>query len=649
LDSEYVVIEVAHPETRYSYLPFIILMSRRLVIRNEQQLRFHLSRRLWLAGGMAVLISILLLVRFSMLQLIHHDHYALLSQNNRFRIRPLPPSRGLILDRHGAVIAANEPAFRLDITPENVPDLQQTLTDLQRLLGLSQEELEQFKKTLRQSQTFDAIPLKHTLSEEQLARFAVNQFRFPGVDVRAELRRTYPAGQAVAHILGYLGAIDQQDLSRLDRIRYGGATQVGKTGIEKQYEDILYGIPRYQRLEVNASGRSIRQFPSAPPERGHSLYLTIDLALQEKAQGLLAGRRGSIVALDVRDGSILAMASAPSYDPGIFSAGTTGTTYHDLQLDQERPLLNRAIQGVYAPGSTIKPFLGLAEFYYNKPQGTIYCRGVFYLQGRKRPYRDWRPSGHGAVNLRRAIEQSCDIYFYSLAQSLGIDRISHFLGLFGFGKPTGLDMPGERPGLVPTPQWKRSRYRQPWYMGDTVVVGIGQGYMQVTPLQLAQATATLARHGEVIKPHLLMAMEDPRTRSKIPQSPETLPAIDLPDAAWDTVIGGMTDVIMSPSGTAHRIGINAAYTMAGKSGTAQVIALPKDKRHQSRAQFEDNALFISFAPVEDPRIAVAVVLENAGGGSSMAAPLAREIMDTYLLEINHERETGPTMGRPETR
>ena len=623
-------------------------MPRRLAIRNEQQLRFLLSRRLWFAGGLAVLVSILLLVRFSMLQIIHHDHYALLSQNNRFRIRPLPPSRGLILDRHGAVIAANEPAFRLDITPESVPDLQETIEELQQLLGLSAEDLELFKKTMRQSQPFDAVPLKHTLTEEQLARFAVNQFRFPGVDVRAELRRTYPAGRATAHILGYLGAIDQQDLNRLDRVRYGGAVQMGKAGIERFYEGILYGYPRYQRLEVNASGRSIRQFPSPPAERGHTVSLTIDLALQEKAQGLLAGRRGAIVALDVRDGGILAMASAPAYDPEIFLPGADKKAYRDLQLDTERPLLNRAIQGVYAPGSTIKPFMGLAEFYYNKLQGAMYCRGVFYLQGRKRPYRDWRPSGHGTVNLRRAIEQSCDVYFYSLAQSLGIERISGFLDLFGFGRQTGIDIPGERTGLVPTPQWKRSRFHQPWYTGDTVVVGIGQGYIQVTPMQLAQATATLARRGQGLRPHLLLAEEDPRTRIKGPKIPEPLPDIFLPDVAWDTVIGGMTDVIMSPSGTAHRIGINAAYTMAGKSGTAQVVALPKDRRHQRRGQFEDNALFISFAPVENPRIAVAVVLENAGGGSSMAAPLAREIMDTYLLEIDRERETSPANQRPET-
>ncbi len=623
-------------------------MARRPAIRNEQQLRFLLDRRLWFTGGAAVLIGMLLLVRFSMLQIIHYDHYALLSQNNRFRIRPVLPSRGLILDRQGRVIAANEPAFRLDITPENVPDLQKTLADLQQLLGLSQEDVALFRKTMRQSQPFDTIPLKHRLTEEQLARFAVNQFRFPGVDVRAELRRTYAAGQATAHILGYLGAIDQQDLSRLDRVRYGGATQVGKTGIEKSYEDILYGIPRYQRLEVNASGRPIRQFPTPPPERGHSIYLTIDLALQEKAQGLLADRRGAIVALDVRDGGILAMASAPSFDPAIFSPGALKEAYGGLQLDAEKPLVNRAIRGVYAPGSTIKPFLGLAEFYYNKPQGTIYCNGTFYLQGRKRPYRDWRPSGHGAVNLRRAIEQSCDVYFYNLARSLGIERVSSILNLFGFGKPTGIDLPGESAGLLPTPQWKRSRYHQPWYMGDTVVVGIGQGYMQVTPMQLVQATATLARRGQAIRPHLLMATGDPRTNSKTASIPEPLPAINLPDAAWDTVIGGMTDVIMSPSGTAHRIGIDAPYTLAGKSGTAQVIALPKDKRHQSRTQFEDNALFISFAPVAAPRIAVVVVLENAGGGSSMAAPLAREIMDTYLLEIDHERETGPTSERPET-
>lgn len=623
-------------------------MARRLAIRNEQQLRFVLNRRLWFTGGAAILIGILLLVRFSMLQIIHHDHYALLSQNNRFRIRPVLPSRGLILDRHGRVIAANEPAFRLDITPENVPDLQKTLADLQQLLGLSQEDVALFNKTMHQSQPFDSIPLKHRLTQEQLARFAVNQFRFPGVDVRAELRRTYAAGQATAHILGYLGAIDLQDLSRLDRVRYNGATQVGKTGIEKAYEDILYGIPSYQRLEVNASGRPIRHFPAPPPEHGYSLYLTIDLALQEKAQGLLAGRRGAIVVLDVRDGGVLAMASAPSYDPAIFSPGAARAGYQALLLDEEKPLVNRAIQAVYAPGSTIKPFLGLAEFYYDKPQGTIYCNGTFYLPGRKRPYRDWRPAGHGTVNLRRAIEQSCDVYFYGLARTLGIERISNFLGLFGFGRPTGIDIPGESAGLLPTPQWKRARYHQPWYMGDTVVVGIGQGYLQVTPMQLVQATATLARRGQAIRPHLLMATVDPRTNTKTAHTPEALPAINLPAIAWDTVIGGMTDVIMSPSGTAHRIGLDAPYVMAGKSGTAQVIALPKDKRRQSRAQFEDNALFISFAPVADPRIAVVVVLENAGGGSSMAAPLARELMDTYLLEIDHERETGPTTKRPAT-
>jgi penicillin-binding protein 2 len=480
------------------------------------------------------------------------------------------------------------------------------------------------------------VPLRFHLSDEEVGRFSVNRHRFPGVDIQAGLARHYPLGSLAVHALGYVGRIDENALKGLDTSNYNGTTHIGKTGIEKTYETVLHGEVGVQQVEITAQGRVLRVLQSTPPVPGRNLYLTLDSRLQDAAEKAFGDHTGTAIAIDPRNGDILALVSMPTYDPNPFVNGIEYADYKALRDDDKEPLFNRALRGQYPPGSTIKPFMGLAglEQGITTARSSTYCPGFFMLPGNTRKYRDWKHTGHGTVNLSSAITQSCDVYFYDLAMSMGIDRIHDYLAHFGFGSLTGIDIQGELPGLLPSPEWKRARRGQAWFPGETVITGIGQGFFMATPLQLAVAAATLANRGKRIRPSIIHAEQDAGSTALLPhmlQIEETLSVQDPKN--WDTVINAMIDVVHSARGTARHIGIDSPYKIAGKTGTAQVYGLKQDEKYDAKLideKLRDHALFIAFAPADKPKIAVAVVVEHGGGGGSVAAPIARAIIDSYL-------------------
>jgi penicillin-binding protein 2 len=579
--------------------------------------------------------------RLVFLQVLNHDHFTTLSHDNHVNIVPVAPTRGLIYDRHGVLLAQNVPTFSLEITPEQVPDMDSTLAELGKLIHLDKDDLERFRSNLEQNRPFESIPLRYHLSEEEVARFAVNRYRFPGVDTEARLIRDYPFHSLAVHILGYVGRINEQELQQVDPSNYRGTDHIGKTGVEKYYEDLLHGTVGFEQLETNALGRKLRVLERDPPVPGENLYLTIDAKLQETAERSLGENRGSVVALDPNTGEVLAMVSTPTFDPNPFVVGIDSDTYQALQNSPDKPLFNRAIRGQYPPGSTLKPFIGLAGLNTGTitPQSSTFCPGYYALPGDEHRYRDWKRYGHGTMTLRSAITQSCDVYFYSLAQALGIDQIHDFLQEFGFGRRTGIDITGELPGLLPSREWKRDSRHLPWYPGETLITGIGQGFTLITPLQLATATAVIANRGTYVRPHMLYAVQTPGSRDLTiqPPDPRDRHAVAVADTSeWDIVISAMTQVVDNIHGTAHRISAGLDYEIAGKTGTAQVFALKNEDEDGSNESSEpvnprlrDHALFIAFAPAEKPRIVVAVVLENGGHGAA-AAPIARTIIDQYL-------------------
>ena len=601
----------------------------------ESQLFMQRSVQALVFAG--ILIAVLV-GRLIYLQVLAHEHYITLSDDNRIKILPLPPNRGLIFDRNGLILADNLPSYRLEITPEQVHDMDATLDALSQLVNIRDVDRSRFEQLLKRTPVFKPVPLRFRLSDEEVARFAIDRHRHPGVDIVAGLSRHYPHGPLLAHAVGYVGRIDERDLQRIDTSDYSGTTHIGKVGIEKTYEDILHGTVGYSQVETNAEGRVLRTLVRTPPVPGNNLYLTLDAELQNVADQALGKRAGAVVAIDPDTGGVLAFVSKPAYDPNLFVNGIDSKTYTALRENDKQPLFNRALRGQYPPGSTLKPFValgGLEEGITSKHAHT-YCPGFYQLPGKARKYRDWKRGGHGTVDLTDAIAQSCDVYFYDLAMSMGIDRLHDYLTKFGFGERTGIDISGELPGLMPSRQWKRAARNLPWFPGETLIAGIGQGFVLTTPLQLASSTTTLARYGNRKKPHVVASTQiyGDIELTPLPVAPE--PDIPIEDRQhWNDVIHGMHEVVQGKRGTARKVGKDAKYQFAGKTGTAQVFGLKEEEKYDAEKLAEklrDHSLFIAFAPLDKPRIALAVIVEHGGSGSAVAAPIARIILDQYLLK-----------------
>ncbi len=592
--------------------------------------------RIVVAAVAVVLLVAGLVVRLHYLQVSQHQHYSTLSRDNRIRLVPIPPVRGQIYDRNGVLLAQNLPVYTLEVLPDAVPDMGRLLDEVEKLVQLDDTELERFHSLLKTRPKFEYQTLKVGLSDEEVARFAVNQHRLQGVDLRARLQRHYPLGAELVHVVGYVGRISEADLQRIDTAAYRGTDYIGKLGIEAHYEADLLGEVGHEEVETNAHGRVVRTLSRSDPSAGRNIHLHVDSGLQRAARDYLGEYEGAVVALDPKSGAVLAFVSNPVYDPNPFVNGIDRKSYKLLRESPGRPLLNRALHGRYAPGSTIKGVFGLAALEHQRdPRQTVYCPGWFSLKGSRHRYRCWKHVGHGAMDLHDAIVQSCDVYFYQLAHTLGIEKIHEFLGRFGLGTPSAIDLDGEPSGLVPSPTWKKAARGQVWFPGETVITGIGQGYTLVTPLQLASVTATLANRGARLRPQLVNMFEDPQSKAQEVLEPVTAEPVPLRDPQYyDFVIQALTDVVHGRRGTARASGRNADYQFAGKTGTAQVIGIAQGARYDEESiekRFRDHSLFIAFAPVEDPQIAIAVIAENGGGGSRTAAPIARKVMDYFLV------------------
>lgn len=604
----------------------------------------RLVRQRAIVGGVFVLLLVgVLLARMYYLQVIQFDHHSTLAENNRIHVQPLPPTRGLIYDRNGVVIADNRPSFSLTVSRERAGDWRAVLDNVVSVLSLGPEERALFEKRVKQGRRpFEPVPVMFELTEEQIALIAVNQFRLPGVDVAAQLVRHYPQNEHFAHSVGYVGRINERELQQLDPVEYSGTHHIGKTGAERFYESVLHGQVGYEEVETNARGRVLRVLKRTDPMAGKDIRLHIDLKLQQAAEAALAGRRGAIVALEPSTGGVLAMVSQPSFDPNLFVTGITGRDYTALRDSIDRPLYNRVLRGLYPPGSTIKPSVALAGLDAGivTPVTRVFDPGFYQLPGNEHKYRNWNRMGDGWVDLNAALARSNDTYFYDLSIKLGIDRLYQYLHSFGLGRKVSLDLNEEAPGLLPSRDWKRISKRQAWFPGETVITGIGQGYMLATPLQLAQATALIANRGRWIRPRLLkdangMTPEELMSVGLLEQrdTPQNIAVRD--QRYWDQVTRGMIEVVNGPRGTAHKLGQDAAYLIAGKSGTAQVVAIrqgEKYDRNKLKERHRDHALFVAFAPANNPKIAVAVMVENGESGSGVAGPVAKQVMDAWLLD-----------------
>ncbi len=620
--------------------------------------RLFLSR-LIAAAVVIFLLTSVLVGRLFQLQVVEHQQFADLSQGNRLRIEALPPTRGLIFDRNGVVLAENLPTWELVVIPEEVADLDDALDALEKLGLVDPDERADLTELVRSHRGFERVILRN-LSEEEAARFAVRRHHFPGVDIREGLVRHYPYGTAAAHALGYVARISPADLERIERSEYAGSFNIGKTGVERSYEQVLHGAVGYRQQVVNAQGRVLLD-PAASigsaeesdsqtgletrwPTPGDNLVLALDIRLQLVAEEAMEGMRGAAVAIDPATGDVLALVSTPSFDLNRFTTGLSQADFRSLNTDRDKPLFNRALAGSYPPGSVVKPFLGLAALEYGVVDADhrAMCPGYFVLPGHSHRYRDWKRQGHGLMDLHQAIVESCDVYYYQLAVKLGIDAIDQFLSSFGFGAATGLDINGETRGVVPSRDWKRQNFSrredQVWFPGETVITGIGQGFTLFTPLQLAHATATLAVRGTRFQPRLVIGTEDGVTGQVSMLEPQAQPAVEIDDDHWQRVHDAMIGVTEEVGGSARTVMRGTAYRVAGKTGTAQVFSLAQDEEYDAETIAEDlrdHGLFIAFAPVEAPSISVAVVVENRGGGSVTAAPVARRILDTYFQDTEY--------------
>jgi penicillin-binding protein 2 len=609
-------------------------MPRHVALKDPlREIRIFSART---AIAMLVVLGLLaaILIRYYSLQITSYETYRTQSERNRVQLQPLPPKRGLIYDRNGVLLADNRPSYMLSIVREQVPDLESTLQELQDLVPVSESDLDNFHKKLTRRRPYEAVPLRFRLTEAERARLAVNRYRLPGVVVDAQLLRHYPHGELFSHALGYVGRINEREAFELDESDYRGTFHVGKVGVEKYYEDVLHGTVGYQNVETNAHGRVLRVLERHDPTPGADLTLHLDIRVQQAAFDALGDRRGAVVAIDPVTGGVLALVSTPGFDTNLFVNGISSADYSALRDSLDVPLFNRAVQGQYPPGSTVKPMMGMAglESGLVTPETTVPDPGWYRLPGDSRRYRDWilriRGTGHAPkVDLRMAIAESCDVYFYDLARRLTIDRMHDYLENFGLGQRTGIDTTNERRGVLPSTRWKREAMAQPWYPGETLSAGIGQGYVLTTPLQLAVATTVLASRGERRVPRLLQAIDG---------EPAPAPALEpfvASEQHWEAVHGGMLEVVHGKRGTAKKLSQDIQYQMAGKTGTAQVIGIAQNavyKEEEVAERHRHHGLFIAFAPEEAPTIAVAIIVEN-GGGSGAASPIARKVIDTWLF------------------
>ena len=614
-------------------------MRRRAHVFDHYEQSQLFKQRVIAAALICVLLIAALLLRLAWLQIVEYAHFSDLSKNNRVRLMALPPNRGLIYDRNGVVLAENRPTFHLEVIPEQVDDMDATLAGLGEIVELSEQDIEQFREDLRSHRPFDSISLRSRLNEEETARLAVNRHRFPGVDVSARLSRYYPQGESAVHALGYVGRISEKDLDKIDSGNYRGTSFIGKTGLEQYYETELHGTVGQQNVEVNAEGRILRVIDRIPPVPGSNLVLSIDIELQKIAEDALGKLAGAVVAMVPQTGEVLVFASKPMYDPNLFVHGISVNAYRALQHGENKPLFNRVLSGQYPPGSTYKPFLALAGLENNviSTSEQIKCNGFYTLPNDdEHKYRDWK--NHGLTDMGKAIEESCDVYFYELSHRLGINRMHDFLQRFGFGEKTGIDLNGERSGLLPSREWKRRVHGKIWFPGETLIAGIGQGYMLATPLQLATATSVLANRGRKVQPHLLKEMRDVDGQLVAVAAPSsTMVSLNDPER-WEFMQKSMQRVLRGKWGTARATGWALKYEMAGKTGTAQVFGIAQDEEYDKETvthKLRDHALFIAYAPLPDPQIAVAIIGENGEHGSAMA-PIARTIMNKYLLGLDPE-------------
>ncbi|CAH0525082.1 penicillin-binding protein 2 [Vibrio hippocampi] len=621
------------------------MKRRRSQIRDHQEEARLFKSRAVISFIFIILMVMLLVANLYHIQVNQFQDYKTRSNDNRIKIVPIAPNRGLIYDRNGVLLAENRPVFNLEITPEKVKNMDETIARLRAFLDISDDRLEAFQRDRKRSRRFKSIPLLTQLTQEQVALFSVQQHKFPGVEIAATLKRYYPYGEVLTHVIGYVSRINDRDIQRLVReekdANYQATRDIGKLGIERYYEDVLHGIAGYQEVEVNSRGRVIRTLKFEPPIPGKDIVLNLDIKLQLKVHKLLAGRRGSAIILDPSDNGVLAMVSSPSYDPNSFVHGISYKDYNALTSDRNKPLLNRATYGIYPPASTVKPFIAVGAL----QEGVITTKttrndpGYWRIPNSKtRPFRDWLRWGHGRVDIVKAIEESVDTFYYQIAYDMGIDRLSTWMMMFGFGDYTGIDIHEESKANMPTREWKMARHRTPWYQGDTIPVGIGQGYWTATPMQIAKATSVLVNHGQVLSPHLLRATInnggnfDEQVLAEVDSRP---PITNVKQQYWNIALEGMRRVNHGVRGTARRAFADMPYQSGGKSGTAQVYSLGEDEEYNAdeiEEHLKDHALFTGFAPFKDPKVVVTVVIENAGGGSTNGAPVARQLFDLALQE-----------------
>ena len=605
-------------------------------LRNSRLEIYHFRLRLAIASGFVLCMFFLLFVRFFYLQVVQHDHYSTLAEANRISIVPIVPNRGIIVDRNGVLLANNYSAYTLEITPHKVEDIDALIDDLATVIEITPKDRRRFRKLIEESKSFESLPIRTRLSDEEIARFAANRYRFPGVEINARLFRQYPQAALFSHVVGHIGRINPREIEQLAAdgldANYRGTDYIGKVGLEQSYETHLHGTTGVEEVEVDAAGRAVRTLSRSAPVSGNNLALNLDAKLQEVVYRAFGDNRGALVAIDPATGGVLAFVSKPGFDPNLFVDGIDPKNWKELNESIDRPMVNRALAGTYPPGSTFKPFMALAALTYGKrrPEQAISDPGGYNFGGHF--FRDDKVGGHGMVDMYKSIVVSCDTYYYMLANDLGIDNISMFMKQFGFGSRTGIDITGESAGILPSQEWKMKRFRQKWYAGETISVGIGQGYNTYTPLQLAQAMATIANDGVMFRPHIVNYVENIVTRNRSVVEPQPLRTVDVKPEHLQVVKDALIGV--NKEGTGARAFAGAPYTSAGKTGTAQVIAIKQGEKYvESRVaeRHRDHALFIAYAPADKPKIAVAVLVENAGFGARAAAHIARAVFVYYLL------------------
>ena len=615
----------------------MVSLNHKPEIRDHIREAFIVQSRLVMVSFLALILSFILIARLVYLQIDQYDKFKKLAEDNSISTRPIAPVRGLIFDRNGKPLASNERAYNLEILPSKVKEMDVLINSIGEVIELSEGDISQFKKLIGHRPKFESQVLRANLSEYEAAKYSANQHRLPGSFLVAALQRNYPEGALTGHVLGYVGRINDAEVKKIDKVAYGGTHYIGKRGIEAEYESILLGKVGSEDIETTAYGRPVRTLSRDMPKTGKTLFLSLDIELQRKAASLLEDVEGAVVALDPKTGEVLALVSAPGYDANPYVNGISRKAYAALRESERRPLINRAIYGRYAPGSTIKGFMGLIGMQNGiSSSESIFAPGYYKLPNSKHKYRCWKKSGHGRVNLNEAIAQSCDVYFYQLAKRVGIDRLHEGMTAFGFGHKTGIDIPNEDAALMPSRAWKKRSKGRPWYPGETVITGIGQGYMLATPVQLAASMALLANRGQPVVPHLVTAIQD-SDNGELEQVQYSLPdrVADIPDTSYEEVIQAMRNVMHGPRGTARRVGKGLPYEIAGKTGTAQVKSIPQEQKYDKEntpKKYRDHSLFVAFAPVNDPRIALAVIVEHGGSGSKVAAPIAGKIIDYYLVD-----------------